>query len=223
VLFADSQKEPDRRLRVWLDRYRKRLLDKGTSDVAPVDIGALTLGSRLDSSKTPSGFEIVVYSKGAWVFHMIREMLREPKSKDSNARFVAFLAGLQKKYAYRAMSTEDLQLELEAVMTPAMAIEGRKSMEWFFADWVRGTGIPHYKLEYSTKRSEKGFVVRGKLLQSGVPNSFVAPVPIYTASGEYLGRVIAGGPETPFHFVSSREPGKLVIDPQMTLLSVTDR
>lgn len=223
VLFADSQKEPDRRLRVWLDRYRKRLLDKGTSDVGPVDIGALTLGSRLDSSKTPSGFEIVVYSKGAWVFHMIREMLREPKSKDPNARFAAFLAGLQKKYAYRAMSTEDLQLELEAVMTPAMAIEGRKSMEWFFADWVRGTGIPHYRLEYSTKRSEKGFVVRGKLLQSGVPNSFVAPVPVYTASGEYLGRVIAGGPETPFYFLSSREPGKLVIDPQMTLLAVTDR
>jgi hypothetical protein len=108
-------------------------------------------------------------------------------------------------------------------MTPAMAIEGRGSMEWFFADWVRGAGIPHYKLEYSTKRSEKGFVVRGKLLQSGVPNSFVAPVPIYTASGEYLGRVVAGGPETPFRFVSAREPGKLVIDPQMTLLCVTDR
>jgi hypothetical protein len=223
VLFADSQKEPDRRLRVWLDRYRKRMLDKGASDLAPVDIGALTLGSRLDSSKTPSGFETLVYGKGTWVFHMIREMLREPKSKDPNARFVAFLVDLQKKYAYRALSTEDLQRELEAVMTPAMAIEGRGSMEWFFADWVRGAGIPHYKLEYSTKRSEKGFVVRGKLLQSGVPNSFVAPVPIYTASGEYLGRVVAGGPETPFRFVSAREPGKLVIDPQMTLLCVTDR
>ena len=81
VLFADSQKEPDRRLRVWLDRYRKRMLDKGASDLAPVDIGALTLGSRLDSSKTPSGFETLVYGKGTWVFHMIREMLREPKSK----------------------------------------------------------------------------------------------------------------------------------------------
>jgi len=96
-------------------------------------------------------------------------------------------------------------------------------MEWFFADWVRGTGIPHYKIEYSAKRSEKGFVIRGKLLQSGVPNSFVAPVPVYTAAGAYLGRVIAGGTETPFHFVSRSDPGKLAIDPQMSLLCVVDR
>jgi len=109
------------------------------------------------------------------------------------------------------------------VMTPAMAVEGRRSMEWFFADWVRGAGIPRYKIEYSTKRSEKGFLVRGKLHQSGVPDSFAAPVPIYTAAGVYLGRVIAAGVETPFHFVSQNDPGKLVVDPQMTLLCVVDR
>ena len=223
VLFADSQKEPDRRLRVWLDRYRKRLLDKGEGEIAPADIGALTLGNRLDSSKMPDGFETVVYGKGAWVFHMIREMLREPTSKSPDERFIAFLRGLQSKYAYRALTTADLERELEAVMTPPMAIEGRRSMEWFFADWVRGTGIPHYKIEYSAKRSEKGFVIRGKLLQSGVPNSFVAPVPVYTAAGAYLGRVIAGGTETPFHFVSRSDPGKLAIDPQMSLLCVVDR
>ena len=223
VLFADSQKEPDHRLRVWLDRYRKRLLEKGASEIAPADIGALTLGSRLDSSKMPDGFETVVYGKGTWIFHMIREMLRDPKSKDPNARFVSFLLTLQRKYAYSALSTEDLQRELESVMTPAMAIEGRRSMEWFFANWICGTGIPHYKVEYSTKRSEKGFVVRGKLLQTGVPNSFVAPVPIYTASGDFLGRVVAGGQETTFHFASAKDPGKLVIDPHITLLCVTDR
>jgi hypothetical protein len=38
-----------------------------------------------------------------------------------------------------------------------------------------------------------------------------------------LGRVIAGGNETLFHFVSRREPGKLIIDPQMTLLCVAER
>lgn len=222
LLFADSQKSPDRKLRVWLERYRKRLLDKGSGDVAPADVGGLVLGSRLDSSHTPEGFEPLVYGKGAWVFHMIREMLREPKSKNPDERFIHFLKSLQEKYAYRALSTEDLQRELERIMTPAMEIEGRRSMEWFFADWVRGEGIPRYKLEYSVKRSAKGFVIRGKLLQSGVPDSFVAPVPIYASSGGYLGRVIAGGPDTTFHLTSEREPGKLVIDPQMTLLCLTE-
>ena len=99
-----------------------------------------------------------------------------------------------------------------------MALEGHKSMEWFFADFIRGTGIPHYRLEYSVKHSEKGFVVKGKLLQTGVPDSFVAPVPIYTGNGAFLGRVIAGGPETALHFATTRDPGKLVIDPHLTLL-----
>jgi hypothetical protein len=38
-------------------------------------------------------------------------------------------------------------------------------------DWVRGTGIPHYRVEYSTKRTDRGYVVKGKLLQSGVAES----------------------------------------------------
>jgi len=223
VLFADSQKVPEHRLRLWLDRYRKRLLDKESADVAPADVGGLVMGSRLDSSRNPNGFEPLVYDKGAWIFHMIREMLRDPKSKNPDGRFIEFLLTLQKKYAYRALSTQDLQRELEAVMTPAMGIENRRSMEWFFAGWVRGTGIPRYKLEYSTKRAEKGFVVRGKLLQTGVPESFVAPVPIFSSANEYLGRVIAGGPETPFHFVTQRDPGRLAVDPQMTLLCVVEK
>jgi hypothetical protein len=223
LLFADSQKTPDHKLRVWLDRYRKRLIEKDASEVAPANIGSLALGSRLTSSQTPEGFEQVVYAKGAWIFHMLREMLREPGSKNPDARFIGLLRTLQTKYAYRALSTEDLQHEIEAVMTPAMGIEGKGSMEWFFADWVRGTGIPQYRVEFSVKRSEKGFAVRGKLLQTGVADSFVAPVPIYASNGGYLGRVIAGGPETPFRFISSREPGKLLIDPQMTLLCVTER
>jgi hypothetical protein len=224
LLFADSQKSPDHRLRAWLERYRKRLLEKKESEsVAPADLGGLTLGSRLDSSHMPAGYEPLVYGKGAWIFHMIREMMRDPRGKTPDARFTTFLQGLQQKYAYRALSSEDLQRELEDAMTPAMTIESRHSMEWFFADWVRGAGIPHYKLEYSTKQSEKGFVVKGKILQSGVPNTFVAPVPVYAAGGEYLGRVIVGGSETPFHFVTQHQPGKLALDPQMTLLCVVEK
>ncbi len=223
LLFADSRKIPDHKLRLWLDRYRKRLVEKDSLETAPAEIGSMDLGFRLDSSHNPEGFDLLVYGKGSWFFHMLREMLREPSAKNPDARFISFLHTLQAQYAYRALSADDLQREIELVMTPAMAIEGRRSMDWFFADWVHGTGIPHYRMEYSTRRSEKGFVIKGKLLQSGVAASFVAPVPIYSSNGGYLGRVIASGAETPFHFNVTREPGKLLIDPQMTLLCIIDR
>ena len=98
-------------------------------------------------------------------------------------------------------------------------------MEWFFEQWVRGTGIPRYRVEFNVHPGEKGFVVRGKLYQEDVPRSFVAPVPLYAASSgghpTYIGTVIAGGPETSFRLTTKTDPHKLVIDPQMTLLCVT--
>jgi len=155
---------------------------------------------------------------------MLREMLRQPGAKDPDARFVGLLRMLASKYAYRALSSADLQREIEAVMTPGMDLEGGHSMEWFFEEWVRGTGVPHYHVEFSVHHSEKGYVVRGKLFQSGVPRSFIAPVPLYAnAAGGHptqLGIVLAAGPETAFHFATQLAPSKISIDPHMTLLCV---
>jgi hypothetical protein len=227
MLFADSQKPPQHALLTWLTRYRKRLMTKAPeSDLAPADIGPVTVGSRLSSSKSPDAYDVVVYSKGAWIFHMLREMLREPNSRDPDARFTALLHTLVAKYSQKALSTEQLQREVEAVMTPKMDLEGGRSMEWFFQQYVHGTGIPHYKVEFTAHRTEKGFQVRGKLHQRGVPRSFIAPVPLYVSSGVghavFLGNVVTSGDETSFSFNTQTDPRKLLVDPRMTLLCSTE-
>jgi hypothetical protein len=227
LLFADSQKMPDRTLLAWLTRYRKRLLSKGPdSDLAPADTGPLVTGTRLSSSKSPDAYDVVIYSKGAWVFHMLREILRQPNSRDPDARFIALLNTLAAKYAQKALSTEQLQKEIEAIMTPKMDLEGGHSMEWFFEEYVRGTGIPRYKVEFTSRRAENGFQVQGKLIQFGVPRSFIAPVPLYISYGvgrsTLLGTVVASGEETPFSFTVQNQPRKILIDPHMTLLCVPE-
>jgi len=235
VLFANTQKNPEHTLRLWMERFRHKLITKspatpGSGPVLPnpespndrpVDAGALILGPRLDSSRSPEAYQQIVYAKGTWVIHMLRQMLRQPASKTPDARFEALLHHLVWKYSYRALSTADLQREVEEVMTPAMDLEGGHSMDWFFEEWVRGTGIPHYRVEFTVVPGEKGFTVRGKLLQTGVPRSFIAPVPIYFSEagrGVYLGTVNTTGPETSFHFNAAVAPRKLLIDPQLTLL-----
>ena len=226
LLFADSRGNPEHALRIWLSRYRRQLTEKSPDADEPAgDIGALTLGLRLNSSKSPSAYERVVYSKGSWIIHMLREMLRQPGSKQPDARFVALLRKLVAKYAYRALSTQDLQHEVESVMTPGMDLENSRSMDWFFDEWVRGTGIPRYRVEYTSHQDETGYSVRGKLFQTGVPRSFLASVPLYAtgSSGRlFLGNVVAGGPETSFRFHTSGTPRKILIDPQMTLLCTTE-
>jgi hypothetical protein len=226
LLFADTKKVPDHTLRVWLERFRRRLVEKPPGAAQPAgDIGALTIGSRLNSSKSPEAYEEIIYGKGAWIIHMLREMLRQPGSKSPDARFTALLHTLVTKYAYRALTTEDLQREVEAVMTPAMDLEGGRSMQWFFEQWVRGTGIPRYRVEFTSHAAEKGYLVKGRLYQSGVPRAFIANVPLYAiGSGNrtLLGSVVAAGPETSFHFLTSAQPRKIIIDPQMTLLCISE-
>jgi Peptidase family M1 domain len=226
LLFADTKKNPDHTLHVWLTRYRRQLVEKlpGAAE-APGEIGALTLGTRLNSSKSPTGYEEIIYSKGSWIIHMLREMLRQPGDRNPDARFTALLQTLVAKYAYRALSTDDLRHEVEAVMTPAMDLEGGHSMEWFFEEWVRGTGIPHYRVEFTAHHSEKGYEIRGKLFQTGVPRSFIASVPLYSGGlgrGALLTKVVAAGPETPFRFVTATPPHKIVVDPRMTLLCTSE-
>ena len=227
LLFADMHKNPDHTLHVWLQRYRQRLIEKAPNADEPAgEIGALALGSRLNSSKSPQAYDDLIYAKGAWVIHMLREMLRQPGA-NPDARFNALLRTLVTKYAYRALSTQDLRREIEAVMTSSMDLEGGHSMEWFFEQWVQGTGIPHYRVDFTVHKSDSGtgYSIRGKLFQENVPQSFIARVPLYaTTPGAHpvlIGTVVAAGPETQFHFTSSTAPHKLLIDPQMTLLCTT--
>ena len=228
--FADSKKNQDHPLNTWLVHYRKRLTTKAEGeDRVPADIGPVTIGRRLISSRSPDAYNVVVYAKGTWIMHMLREMLRQPgaaNGKDPDARFIGLLHTLVSKYARKALTTADLQREVEAVMTPRMDLEGGRSMEWFFDEYIRGTGIPHYKVQFTSRSSEKGFQIRGKLMQEGVPRSFIAPVPIYASTlpgrTTYLGTVVAAGEETSFTFTSAVQPHKLVIDPHMTLLCIPE-
>jgi hypothetical protein len=223
---ADAEKPGDHLLTHWLDRYRKDLTSQISGQENTVDeAGPLVHGIRLNSSHDPGAYEKIIYGKGAWIFHMLRMMLQDPASKNPDERFVGLLHGLLESHRYRALTTEDLQKAVEHIMTPAMALEGGRSMDWFFEQFVRSTGVPAYEMEYSVRPGPNGFLVRGKLIQKNVPDDFVLSVPIYgQAQGSkpaLLGHVVTSGDETSFQFVAAAAPRRLLIDPQMTLLCVS--
>jgi len=230
LMFADSRKESDDVLNVWLERYRDSLLSKLPTKDDDIDSsGPLTLGFRLNSSINPRGYEEVVYAKATWVFHMLRVMLREPQAKDPDGRFVALLRGLAESHRDAALTTDDLQRAVEKAMLPSMDLEGGHSMAWFFDQFVRGTGIPRYKVDFTIQHAAKTdqFVVKGILHQTGVPENFLATVPLYTTSlggrPALLGRVVTNGAETSFRFTTHISPKHILIDPELTLLAQTDR
>jgi hypothetical protein len=227
ILYSDSKKPSEHRLASWLEHYRVELLTKepGSNEITE-QTGPLTLGTRLASTKTPDAYSTITYGKGTWVIHMLHEMMRDPSSSDPDAKFRELLQSILKDYKYLPFSTEDFQHAIERHMTPAMDLEGSHRMKWFFDQWVRGTGIPHYTVKYEVKPKGQEFVVTGALHQTGVSDVFTAPIPIYASHGpgkpEKLGVVITTGNETQFHFGTRTRPSKLVIDPQLTVLCSTN-
>jgi len=229
LLYAESRHSDDKFLTTWLERFRDDLVTKEQGQgEAPDEAGPLMLGPRLQSSKTAGAYVRILYGKGPWIFHMLRMMMRDPKAKEPDARFQQLLSGLLESHRHRPLTTADLQRAVEKLMTPQMDLESNRSMEWFFDQWVRHSGIPHYSVTFVAKPSTKGqgFVVTGTLKQEGVPETFTAAVPLYVprAVGKpvLLSTVITTGTETKFQFTTRSQPRRLLIDPNHTLLCKTE-
>jgi Peptidase family M1 domain len=227
LLYADSKKPNEHLLAEWLEHFRTRLIAKAPGSSGTVEeVGPLSFGFRLTSSKMPGAYEAITYGKGTWVVHMLHEMLVNPAAKDPDARFRELLQSILAEHRFHALSTAEFQRAVERQMTPAMDLEGTHSMDWFFDQWVRETGIPHYAVQFRVKPRGREFVVTGTLEQSGVGDIFTAPVPLYaarpTGKPERLGVVISTGPETHFQFLTPNPLKRILIDPHLTVLCRTD-
>jgi hypothetical protein len=89
---------------------------------------------------------------------------------------------------------------------------------WFFDQWVFGTGIPSYRLDYSVAPAAGGFAIEGRIEQSGVPETFTMPVPLY-ADETLLGRITVSGEGGGFRFVVKNKPQQIRVDPKGTILT----
>ena len=139
LLFLEKQPDGDAVRRRWLERYRDDLLGQD-SDGAPIDAtGPLALGMRLDSSHNPDGYATIVYSKGPWVIHMLRELFRDPQS-GSDAAFFSVLRSVAQK-TDTPLTTDEFERRLEAALPAQADIEGTSKLDWFFEQWVYNTEI----------------------------------------------------------------------------------
>ena len=225
ALLALEQEKPEA-FRAVLEQYRQDLVRKWHDGPRIQDAGPVTLGHRLTSSRLPEAYEVVVYGRGTWLLHMLREMFRDAdrESPDPDARFYRLLRAVRERFDGRALSTQDFQKALEEALPPALGYEGKPSLAWFFDEWVNGTALPRLQLSgvRFARRSGK-LVVSGTLLQKNAPESLVTSVPLYaTVQGGkpvYLGRVFADGPETEFRLPAPADARGILIDPHQTVLT----
>jgi aminopeptidase N len=144
---------------------------------------------------------------------MLRMMMRQ-NGPNPDAKFLAMLQEFAEMYDGRAVSTWDFQHVAEKY--------AEFKLDWFFEQWVFGTGVPSYSADYKIEGSGDVFSIEGTITQTDVPDGFVMPVPVY-ADGQYLGKVQVGEADGQFKFRLSKKPERFLIDPEMTVLTGTSQ
>jgi hypothetical protein len=230
ALMMLQEKNPSG-FRMVMEKYRKDLADKNE------DAGAVTLGSRLLSSRFPQGYEAISYGRATWLFHMLRSMLRDAAESDrkpgANLRnieepFIRSLRKFREKYAGRAITTQELIDVFAEDLPPSLRYEGKPSLDWFLDGWINGTSLPKLELQ-GVKFAGKGKAVQanGVIHQKDAPEDLVTWAPVYA---EVPGKppvlvrgIFVDGAETTFHLSVPEGTRKLLLDPYDTILTEKEK
>ena len=191
----------------WLTQARSQLLEESPERGTYESRGPVHIGIRMTQPATTPGYAAALRNKSAWIMHMLRNMMA---AKPENTAFADLAEELRMQFRSRTISTYDFKALAEKHVG--------KSLDWFFDEWVFGTGIPSYKLDYKIEPGAGGFVISGSITQSGVPDTFEMPVPLY-ADETLLGAVHVSVDGGDFRFTTRTRPQQLRVDPRGTILT----
>jgi len=187
-LFAQVVYKNEAFIEFW-DEALKWILNKNIEGTYPLAVGSVTMGQRLDTRKTGNVSKAIVYDKAAYIFHMLRMIMRDRKTGD--VRFSEMMKDFAATYTGRNATTDDFKRMVEKHIIPEMNLDGNGKMDWFFNQWVYGIQIPVYKLNYTLEPAANGKTrFRCTVSQRNVTNDFKMRVPIYL---DFNGKVIRLG------------------------------
>jgi hypothetical protein len=188
-LFLEYTQKPAEAQKFW-DRLHAEITEKNGFGNSANDAGPIWLGLRLDTPKTPGAYRRMVYPKGAYILQMIRMLMRDDKTGDQD--FSGMMKDYVKTHLYQNATSESFVAVVAKHMKPIMDLDGSHNMDWFKKEWIYGTDLPKYRLDYSLKPAAADGKVRmtARLTESDVGPDFIMRVPIYL---DFDGRVVRVG------------------------------
>jgi len=157
----------------------------------------------------------MTYYKGAWVLHMLRNLMIDLRNMNEDA-FIATMQDFYQEHRGRRASTRDFQ----KVVEQHVGID----MSWFFDEWVQSTAIPTYVFSWHAEPAQGGhYTVRLRVRQEDVPAHFIMPVPLKigfadTSLHAYV-RIRVTGPVTEATLDLPAEPKRLELNPLESVLA----
>jgi hypothetical protein len=171
-----------RKYNAFWESSRKYIVTKPPrAFITNLEAGPISQGFRLSTWRNQSAYQALVYKKGAYVLHMLRMNMQDPRNRQNpDADFIAMMTDFVQTYSGRNATTEDFRAIVQKHMTPNLNAMGNGRPDWFFDQWVYGTDIPKYTAKFDIQPGSEGkFHITGSIVQEGVGETFRAQVPIY--------------------------------------------
>ncbi len=225
-LYVQYREGPKEFIERW--RAKKQGLSRVDANNHTIEsLGPISLGWRIASSETDAlAFHDLVSAKGAFVLHMLRMQLYDVRHADPDHLFKEMMHDYCKAFDNKPASTDDFKTVVERHMTPPMDLAGTHTMDWFFNQYVYGTGIPRYSLKYTLENAPEGKKhLKGIITRSGVPDSWKDDLALYGHSGDTSTRLGIIGATHPTENIDATLPAKFdrisINDQEDTLAQVT--
>ncbi len=153
-----------------------------------------------------SEFSNIVYYKGAWVLRMLRDLLGRDTYNQAIRDYLA-------AHAYGNADTDDLRTAMEA--------RYGQSLQWYFDQWLLGTGHPRINYYANYYPNANGYDAFVDLRQVQTGTVFRFPLEIRFTGGGGADTTVTGwvsDVHEVLHFALGFQPGALVLDPSNKLL-----
>ncbi len=174
-----------------LNDYKKNILER-RDNAAPVWLGRRVVTST--ERETRRDYQTIIYEKGAWVFHMLRNLMMDLDTMNEDA-FKNMMRDAYQRGQGKTLSTQ----EFSAIVQEHIGAD----MGWFFRQWVYGSDVPTYCFSYTGEQTAEGYRMRGRVVTDRVSDDFQAITPVYIGFGEdgwARIRVSVQGPVTELDF-----------------------
>ncbi|HEY0324239.1 MAG TPA: M1 family aminopeptidase [Pyrinomonadaceae bacterium] len=196
---------------------RESTLSAGALDAAQREEQerALTFEQTASIARAPStlddqsaAYQSIVFYKGAMVFRMLRETIGREK-------FAQLLRNFLQQYRGKDASIDDFEKVTNQVVG--------ENMRYFFAQWVEGTGVPEFNVDYQIIRTRAGkFRARGTVRQNFDNLRLPVELMLRSEGDSQTTTVRIEGKSEDFDFESNGQPLEVVVDPNNKILRMSD-
>jgi hypothetical protein len=180
--------------------------------------GPISLGSRVRVAGRSEDYNTIVYEKGAWVVHMLRNLFIDFDTMEET-RFMNLLRDVATRFRGQRIGTAEFQSVVEEHL-------GGVDMQWFFDQWVHGTDVPTYRWATRGEDVEGGYRMTLRVRQEDVPEDFRMVVPVtldFGDEGSATVRVLVTGAVTEVDLpLLPREPDEILFNDYASVLAEVD-